>query len=1290
MAFLDYLQPWKKRGERKKDFAVDFHESSPVRRRFLIEHLVSSGGRIPLFFRARSISSRLASLNVPFFDVYDFEMLYAAEMHPKARRHRGAEYAYSGYYSRRSNDYLPEFNELVKKQTLSSRDLIPFLGTMTAKDGYIMAFIFLNQNLPPLRQETADALFPVYGSMRKVCGEWDEREDENPETLYEEFEKFYKNNGPDSAQLYIHAVEHDERLRPYVDRLREISGESSHTEKDGRTFSKLKERMNEHAGEYRQDSDANLFKQKTINEFQKLKKQQGTRAVMEAARTLVADPELNEISRKYLNRLLDKMREKQDARIETFESTGQEPMKTLRESTTVIQDEDEGESDGNPQSDSSPDNESQSSPFVGSSEQEPSNLRTLEDDDPKDERSGGTGNDDGAVSNYGDGSNPSGMESQPSTISDSSSDRQEVRENLNTAKSYDSDADREPRDTIDEARNDSGASQEDRNLSSMEWASEVDDDPQKSSQINSISETEKITGSRENETENDRDRPYETKDNDLSKQRDILPETSPGDNDNHFSIADEKRSEDKPSGITSENPSSANAPDDDSNSVLPTDKPESKTRVAQNEQPSDEDDGGDGADSEQWEQLLEGCESNLDEFRKMVADDSIDQQKMIPDPTGKEEEDKQSLLEALKNQALTPESRFEILERLSLNDELFQKIVRLIDRFSRRMTVKELKLFLDKLLQDLESQSDIVKNHIRIIHYVRAYRDGLSDQPSDLMSRTERELNAVQEQFGSNTVEALSGKLRLLEEKIKDPQYKSVRGHLVSVYEAILGKSSDEKSLLEGAKGESGDVRLMKLNIISRSLTPAAPNRPGIRGAMENPFIRRIMNALKRERGGVPLDYKRIQQFLEKYLKEDPIKALKRLIRSGTKKRSGEEIETESDSRKSGVRMEMAESVAETKKRKVKDSSLPEERREPGKQSDAASPPAVTSKKTTSRSNESVEETTANSEGFALPPSFDAMINSALGDSLDLPDMDLNDPILSVNTEDVMDEMNQESISPRRRSASKRGMKRVTLRPGEEGKKSEDTKTYESRFPVLSSSSPSTTSPGSSSRTKNEKDHPGRGGGSGSKKSTPEKSGTSGPSHQEESLLGGILGGLGLAGASPDGKSIAQSSKKKSQSKSEKKPAKKKSARVSGGKEALAKISGIIEKEFQNSVRDSGNASDIVHSLPSNQELIESIKENPQVIREFGEGDLESAASQIASNASVMVMLPREYASIGSGDAIAVPRNVWSNDLKRKVFADAYRKLAGNEVPGSTKQKFYSYMADEMEFNYYKPKYKKQ
>ncbi len=754
-------------------------------------------------------------------------------------------------------------------------------------------------------------------------------------------------------------------------------------------------------------------------------------------------------------------------------------------------------------------------------------------------------------------------------------------------------------------------------------------------------------------------------------------------------------------------------------------------------------------EDESDEKLIE-YRQKLDDYENQILkkEKAIDERIEAVRAEPERQEKTKGILNLILDKDLNERQRTELLSELDKTNSLLSRIVRYVDQISRKLTRKELRGYLDKMIPDLQKQNDIVKNHPEVIRFLHQYRDSLIGQPGHLLQNVHIAMSKIKARFPGQRIRAALEQLALLDDYIHNPEYDSVKSTLLIIYRNIINQDlgADLIQKIENSRGgeQSGFLEAIK------SVTPVNnPFRKKLKALESSYDYKRRKNTVENEMRGRQTDMRSVSRYLEKSFDGDPTQTIKSIIRdpefrvSLKSSQSDEVIDVKGKSsafagkkdeaiddlveiKKSARRLmnylknpESAEAalvkdkiesdphlprglcriiaedgtsedlnlaiseieqrgdspdvtelfykalhhVAKEKKilnrtyhNRIMEQVEANRRRAVTASSDEGSPAYVKSESSDLISGKT-EDTLIGNTASEIPAAIDDLINQALLQMGDIPDIDTAENATEID-----------EIFPGRRDS----------------KKDEKQKHEEENRPIVSGRKTPAKDFGKE-----------RGGKSSDAQSGAVKNKVIRVPEKEKGggLLGGFLGSLikdesSKSPATYKKTGVSQSKKsisgKPGFSKSKKESASK--GKVSGTVD-VKKLSASMEGALLESIPLKGNPKNIINAIPSQRDLEQLIKQRSE-FKNISEGDAAEDVDRVRKALAVSVLIPQDLQSSAPGQVVCIPKKIWFNDLKRRDLVNAFRSMAQDFPPGSSKQRYFSYLADEMEMKYYDKKYK--
>lgn len=706
------------------------------------------------------------------------------------------------------------------------------------------------------------------------------------------------------------------------------------------------------------------------------------------------------------------------------------------------------------------------------------------------------------------------------------------------------------------------------------------------------------------------------------------------------------------------------------------------------------------------------------------------------------------VVDLLNDPYLTANNREYLFSTVEKTNSLLSRIIRYIDRISKKLTRKELRGYLDKLIQDLQQQSDITKKHPSVIQYLWQYRDSLRTMPGHLLQTVHIALSNIRSRYPKHPIRASLEQLALLDDYLNNPEYEPVYMTLINIYKNILNQDLD-RDILNKIRNSSGDEQPGFLKSVRATLSSDAPGVASLQEIEQSYDFKRRNRALENEMKGGSPDMRSVTGLLEKDFDGDPIRIIKQIIRDpefrpvkiepdtidGTSLSDEGEIlgseerfmpdDHEKKKERSAKRLNyFLKNQNSPTSHRIKNQILDDPDLPSGLRTVLLDTAGQGDVKDAIRELETRNDSPELSRWY-----FKALRHIAKGKDL------LNE---SLNQE-IHDKLQDRETGSESQVGRNDFTENIDIRKEEQIISKEESEELEGSSPMSSEMAPRMANhiPASVEAlidqavfgmgdlpmsgidgeeyvgemplppaTRDDLSLPASPESQGIKSDSRHGKGTSKPgsltkpagsARRESKPTGSILGGFldsllsdeksKKAGSFSSGKGVGQ--KQGNHSGPGEKQIGKKGSTNSGsfGSADIKKIAKSLESQFLERVPEKGKPKSITDSIPSQKDLEEQIKQRSEFKNVSGK-EADEAAMQVRKQMAVSVMIPQELQSSAPGTAICFPKKVWLNEVKRRNIAEAFRKMSEEFPPGSKKQRYYLYVADEMEMNYYDKKYK--
>jgi len=122
------------------------------------------------------------------------------------------------------------------------------------------------------------------------------------------------------------------------------------------------------------------------------------------------------------------------------------------------------------------------------------------------------------------------------------------------------------------------------------------------------------------------------------------------------------------------------------------------------------------------------------------------------------------------------------------SEPIFARIMALLSELSRRLTIAELRKYVEGLIEKIQSDPVIVKGNPHLIDRLRHYLNSLEEDPPELLKMVHQQLRRIEEQKLPRPA-TRSAQIAYLNERLIDPEFHKVR---LILYNIIANLSAEE------------------------------------------------------------------------------------------------------------------------------------------------------------------------------------------------------------------------------------------------------------------------------------------------------------------------------------------------------------------------------------------------------------------------------------------------------------------------------------------------------------------
>ena len=181
-------------------------------------------------------------------------------------------------------------------------------------------------------------------------------------------------------------------------------------------------------------------------------------------------------------------------------------------------------------------------------------------------------------------------------------------------------------------------------------------------------------------------------------------------------------------------------------------------------------------------EIERGLNQNLAELQQ-----EIEAIKQIPDAAERADQSAAALL----GDDVYREFQTDLEGILAEADGLFVRIFALLSRLSRRLTIAEMRRFVDHLIEELEKDEKIRAREPHLIPRLINYRNSLKEETPQLLNQIHARLAEIRRQYPANPRQALRDQLQFLQDCLTDALFRAIWPTIFTIYQNLLTQQFD-------------------------------------------------------------------------------------------------------------------------------------------------------------------------------------------------------------------------------------------------------------------------------------------------------------------------------------------------------------------------------------------------------------------------------------------------------------------------------------------------------------------
>lgn len=283
-----------------------------------------------------------------------------------------------------------------------------------------------------------------------------------------------------------------------------------------------------------------------------------------------------------------------------------------------------------------------------------------------------------------------------------------------------------------------------------------------------------------------------------------------------------------------------------------------------------------------FDQFLEARRAEMQDIERRLGQDLEQCQKeiesigRIADPAERVDESSAALL----GDDVYQHYRLDLQEILSDADQLFARIFALLSKLSRRLTVAEMRRFVDHLIQELEKDAAICAREPHLIPRLKNYRNSLKEEAPQLLNQIHARLAEIRREHKGDAALALGDQLDYLQACLTDAVFRSIWPTIFTIYQNLVAQQFDAHVFREIADHLPLERQQRVLASLREGFREGSPARAAIDRKLRGTELAGIGERMQRESStGEIEELPEILARLESNHHFDPVERVRQEIR---------------------------------------------------------------------------------------------------------------------------------------------------------------------------------------------------------------------------------------------------------------------------------------------------------------------------------------------------------------------------------------------------------------------------
>ncbi|MEQ9363268.1 MAG: hypothetical protein RIF32_03440 [Leptospirales bacterium] len=191
--------------------------------------------------------------------------------------------------------------------------------------------------------------------------------------------------------------------------------------------------------------------------------------------------------------------------------------------------------------------------------------------------------------------------------------------------------------------------------------------------------------------------------------------------------------------------------------------------------------------------------------------------------------------------------RADLEEILADADRLFARVFALLSRLARRLTVAEMRRFVDHLIEELSRDEAIRAREPHLIPRLQNYRNSLKEDAPRLLNQIHARLAELRRESPSDPGRALREQLEYLQERLTDTLFQSIWPTVFTIYQNLVAQQFDAQVFREISEHLPLERQQRMLASLREGFREGGPARAAIERKLRGAELAGIGERIRRE-----------------------------------------------------------------------------------------------------------------------------------------------------------------------------------------------------------------------------------------------------------------------------------------------------------------------------------------------------------------------------------------------------------------------------------------------------------